>query len=53
MGPPQFPTPVGVFRAVHKPVYSELLMQQVQAAQAQQPPDLDALFRQGEAWVVS
>jgi len=53
MGPPQFPTPVGVFRAVHKPVYSELLMQQVQAAQAQRPPDLDALLRQGETWVVS
>jgi 2-oxoglutarate ferredoxin oxidoreductase subunit beta len=53
MGPPHFPTPVGVFRAIHKPVYSELLMQQVQAAQAQRPPDLDALFRQGETWVVS
>jgi 2-oxoglutarate ferredoxin oxidoreductase subunit beta len=53
MGPPNFPTPVGVFRAIRKPVYSELLMQQVQAAQAQRPPDLDALFRQGETWVVS
>ena len=53
MGPPRFPTPVGVFRAVNKPVYSELLMRQVRAAQAQRPPDLDALFRQGETWVVS
>jgi 2-oxoglutarate/2-oxoacid ferredoxin oxidoreductase subunit beta len=53
MGPPNFPTPVGVFRAIRKPVYSELLMQQVQAAQAQRPPDLDALFRQGEIWVVN
>ena len=53
MGPPHFPTPVGVFRAIRKPVYSELLMQQVQAARAQRPPDLDALFRQGETWVVS
>jgi 2-oxoglutarate/2-oxoacid ferredoxin oxidoreductase subunit beta len=53
MGPPNFPTPVGVFRAIRKPVYSELLMQQVQAAQAQRPPDLDALFRQGETWVVN
>ncbi|MEA2079869.1 MAG: 2-oxoacid:ferredoxin oxidoreductase subunit beta, partial [Pseudomonadota bacterium] len=53
MGPPHFPTPLGVFRAVDKPVYSELLMQQVQTAQAQRPPDLDSLFRQGETWVVS
>jgi 2-oxoglutarate ferredoxin oxidoreductase subunit beta len=52
MGPPHFPTPVGVFRAVDKPVYSQLLMQQVQAAQAQRPADLEALFRQGETWVV-
>ncbi|MEN8760928.1 MAG: 2-oxoacid:ferredoxin oxidoreductase subunit beta [Thiogranum sp.] len=52
MGPPHCPTPDGVFRAVHKPVYSELLMQQVHAAQAQRPPELDALFRQGETWTV-
>ncbi len=52
MGPPHFPTPVGVFRAVHKPVYSELLMEQIQAAQAQRPSDLEALFHQGETWVV-
>jgi 2-oxoglutarate ferredoxin oxidoreductase subunit beta len=52
MGPPHFPTPVGVFRAVDKPVYSQLLMQQVQAAQAQRPSDLEALFHQGETWVV-
>ncbi len=53
MGPPEFPTPVGVFRAVEKPVYSELLMQQVQAAQARRAADLEALFRQGETWDVS
>ena len=53
MGPPHFPTPVGVFRAIQKPVYSELLLQQVQAAQAQQPADLNALFRQGETWNVT
>ena len=52
MGPPHFPTPLGVFRAIQKPVYSELLLQQVQAARAQRPPDLDALFHQGETWTV-
>jgi 2-oxoglutarate ferredoxin oxidoreductase subunit beta len=53
MGPPEFPTPVGVFRAIDKPVYSQLLLQQVQAAQARQAADLEALFRQGETWEVT
>ncbi|MDX1697812.1 MAG: 2-oxoacid:ferredoxin oxidoreductase subunit beta [Thiohalobacterales bacterium] len=52
MGPPDFPTPVGVFRAVQKPVYSQLLMQQVHSAQAARTADLEALFRQGETWDV-
>jgi len=52
MGPPEFPTPVGVFRAVDKPVYSQLLMEQVAAAQSRQPPDLQALLHQGETWVI-
>ena len=52
MGPPEFPTPVGVFRAIKKPVYSQLLMEQVRNAQAAKAADLDALFRQGETWDV-
>ena len=52
MGPPEFPTPVGVFRAIDKPVYSRQLMEQVQAAQAREPADLAALLRQGETWEV-
>ena len=53
MGPPAFPTPVGVFRAIDKPVYSKLLLAQVKNAQARTEPDLEALFHQGETWVVS
>ncbi|HYQ71799.1 MAG TPA: 2-oxoacid:ferredoxin oxidoreductase subunit beta, partial [Gammaproteobacteria bacterium] len=53
MGPPDFPTPVGVFRAIDKPVYSEQVLEQVRAAQAREPVDLEALFRQGETWEVS
>ncbi len=52
MGPPRFPTPVGVFRAVEKPVFERLLMAQLEEAQRRSPPDLDALYRQGETWVV-
>ncbi len=50
MGPPDFPTPVGVFRAVDKPVYSELLMKQVHNAQSKTESNLESLFRQGETW---
>ena len=53
MGPPHFPTPVGVFRAIGKPVYSELLMQQVDAARSSREADLADLFRQADTWTVS
>jgi 2-oxoglutarate ferredoxin oxidoreductase subunit beta len=53
MGPPDFPIPVGVFRAIDKPVYSARLMDQVHAAQDKKQADLDALYRQGECWEVS
>ena len=53
MGPPDFPIPVGVFRAIDKPVYSQRLMDQVHAAQDDRQADLEALFRQGECWDVS
>ena len=52
MGPPHFPTPVGVFRAIDKPVYDQLLMQQVREAQEHKPPDMNALYRQGQTWEV-
>jgi len=52
MGPPDFPTPVGVFRCISKPVYDQSLMAQVKAAREGSPPDLNALFRQTESWAV-
>jgi len=52
MGPPDFPTPVGIFRAVEKPVYNQELMAQVQAARESYPADIDALYRQSETWAV-
>jgi len=52
MGPPDFPTPVGVFRCISKPVYDQSLMAQVKAAQEGSPPDLDTLYRQAESWTV-
>jgi len=52
MGPPDFPTPVGVFRCISKPVYDQSLMAQVKAAQEGSPPDLNTLYRQTESWAV-
>jgi 2-oxoglutarate ferredoxin oxidoreductase subunit beta len=52
MGPPEFPTPVGVFRSIDKPVHDQLLMEQVREAQAQKSPDMNALYRQGQTWQV-
>ena len=52
MGPPDFPTPVGVFRCVDKPVYDQALMEKVEAARAGDPPGLDELFREAESWTI-
>ena len=53
MRPPGFPTPLGVLRAVDKPVYDQALLEQVREAQSQAPPDMNALYRQGQTWDVS
>ena len=53
LGPPHFPTPIGVFTAVARPCYEDALNQQVAAARAKTPPDLGALFNRGDTWTVS
>src|SRR5437879_2851011 len=52
LGPPHFPTPIGVFSAVERPCYDDTLNQQVTAARAKTPPDLRALFNRGDTWTV-
>jgi 2-oxoglutarate ferredoxin oxidoreductase subunit beta len=52
MRPPQFPTPVGVFRAVERPSYDALVNQQIQQARASRRDDLDAIFNRGSTWTV-
>jgi len=53
LGPPRFPTPIGVFAAVERPRYEEAVNQQIAAAKAKAPPDLGALLNRGDTWVVS
>jgi len=54
MGPPEFPTPVGVFRVVEQPTYAELLLKQHEAARAKRGAgDLSALYRDADTWEVT
>jgi len=50
---PEFPVPMGVLRAVEKPTYDAIVVEQEEAALARQGAgDLDALFNSGDTWVV-
>ncbi len=50
---PEFPEPIGIFRAVDHPRYDEELNKQVDIAKAKKPGDLNALFNSGETWTVA
>ncbi len=50
---PEFPEPIGVFRAVEHPRYDLELNRQVEAAkQSKGPGNLDKLFNSGDTWTV-
>lgn len=54
MRQPDFPEPIGVFRAVDRPKYDERLNTQVaEAVRSQGPGDLDKLFNSGDTWTVA
>ena len=51
---PTGPTPIGVFRAVERPVYGEAMEQQLEATrQKLGPGDLATLLQSGDTWTVS
>jgi 2-oxoglutarate ferredoxin oxidoreductase subunit beta len=50
---PQYPTPIGVFRAIERRCYDQGVQAQVTAAQTKAAPDLAALLGKGDTWVVS
>ena len=51
---PEFPEPIGVFRAVDRPRYDEMINSQVdEARQDRGEGDLSKLFRSGDTWSVS
>ena len=50
---PEFPLPIGVFRAVERPTYESLLQAQVdQAVRQRGPGNLAALLASGDTWTV-
>jgi 2-oxoglutarate ferredoxin oxidoreductase subunit beta len=53
MAPPEFPIPVGVFRAVERPTYEGMLEDQIGSAiGARGPGDLAKLLHSGDTWTV-
>jgi 2-oxoglutarate/2-oxoacid ferredoxin oxidoreductase subunit beta len=51
---PTMPEPMGVFRAVNRPIYSDAVAKQVHdAVQKHGPGDLDTLFNSGDTWDVA
>jgi hypothetical protein len=50
---PEFPVPVGVFRAIEGPTFEDLVADQITEAQRRKGPgDLEALMHSGEVWTV-
>lgn len=53
MEAPDFPQPVGIFRAVERPTYEDMMMDQIEAAIAKSGPgSLEKLLNSGDTWVV-
>ena len=50
---PQFPEPMGVFRAIQRDTYEDLLLGQVDAAVKKKPLTLEGLFSEGDTWEVA
>ncbi len=51
---PEFPEPIGVFRAVDRKKYDEEMNRQIREAQEEKGHiDLDTLFHSGETWTVT
>jgi len=54
LAPPEFPIALGIFRAVERPTYSDLLLKQIADAQdGKGQPSLAELFSEGTTWDVT
>ena len=49
-----YPEPIGVFRAVERPMYDAMINEQIEQATSERGKgDLDKLFRSGDTWDVA
>jgi 2-oxoglutarate/2-oxoacid ferredoxin oxidoreductase subunit beta len=49
---PEYPVPVGVFRNVERPSYTDAMRGQIDSAAAKSPASLEKLFNSGSTWSV-
>ncbi|HVL80612.1 MAG TPA: 2-oxoacid:ferredoxin oxidoreductase subunit beta [Actinomycetota bacterium] len=49
---PTGPTPIGVFRAVERPTYEDMIERQISDAQSRSQADLASLLASGDTWTV-
>jgi len=49
---PEFPVPLGVFRAVSKPTYDEMVREKVDRARSKRSVNVQSLLDSGETWTV-
>jgi 2-oxoglutarate ferredoxin oxidoreductase subunit beta len=49
---PKHPVPVGIFRQIERPTYTEGVRAQMEATKAKAQPDLGKLFNSGSTWKV-
>jgi 2-oxoglutarate/2-oxoacid ferredoxin oxidoreductase subunit beta len=53
MEQPDFPQPVGIFRAIDRPTYEDMMVDQIDAAVVKSGPgSLEKLINSGDTWVV-
>jgi 2-oxoglutarate ferredoxin oxidoreductase subunit beta len=45
-------TPIGIFRDVERPVYDDLMAEQIATAHAEQAGDIGALLQAGDTWTI-
>jgi len=53
MEQPEFPQPVGIFRAIDRPTYEDMMVDQIEASVAKTGPgSLEKLINSGDTWIV-
>ena len=53
MEQPEFPQPVGIFRAIERATYEDMMVDQIEASVAKAGPgSLEKLINSGDTWIV-